>query len=122
MFDNASYLYGNTMVEFALKRGFKMKYLAKYYPQGNELAKSTNKNLMRIIKQTIGQNYRNWHKALTFSLWADRITQKASIDSSPFSLLYGKEAVLPTNTAIPSLALVQFINENPSSSLQARQF
>eukprot|EP00253_Pinus_taeda_P018062 PITA_18062 len=51
-----------------------------------------------------------------------RITVKASIGSSPFSLVYGKEVVHPTNTAIPSLSLVQFIDENPSSSLQARQF
>jgi len=74
MFDNASYFFGNTMVEFALKRGFKFKYSANYYPQGNGFAESTNKNPIRIIKQTIDQNNRNWHKALTFSLWADRIT------------------------------------------------
>ena len=49
-------------------------------------------------------------------------TQKASISSSPFALVYGREVVLPTNITIPSLALVQFIDENPSSSLQARQF
>eukprot|EP00253_Pinus_taeda_P023933 PITA_23933 len=49
-----------------------------------------------------------------------RITQKASIGSSPFKLVYGKEAVLPTNLILPSLALVQFIEESPSSSLQLR--
>jgi len=32
MFDNASYFSGNAMTEFALKRGFKLKYLANYYP------------------------------------------------------------------------------------------
>ena len=36
-------------------------------------------------------------------------------------LVYGKEAVLPTNIKIPSFSLVQFIDENPSSSLQLRQ-
>ena len=36
-------------------------------------------------------------------------------------LVYGKEEVLPTNVTIPSFALVQFIDENPSSSLQLRQ-
>eukprot|EP00253_Pinus_taeda_P031222 PITA_31222 len=49
-----------------------------------------------------------------------RITQKASIGSSPFNLVYGKEAVLPTNLVLPSLALVQFIEESPSSSIQFR--
>eukprot|EP00253_Pinus_taeda_P022331 PITA_22331 len=49
-----------------------------------------------------------------------RITQKASIATSPFNLVYGKEAVLPTNLVLPSLALVQFIEESPSSSIQLR--
>eukprot|EP00253_Pinus_taeda_P022177 PITA_22177 len=46
--------------------------------------------------------------------------QKASIGSSPFKLVYGKAVVLPTNLILPSLALFQFIEENPSSSLQLR--
>eukprot|EP00253_Pinus_taeda_P027520 PITA_27520 len=119
-FYNASYFSGNAMFDFTIKKGFKLKYSANYYPQGNGLAESTNKNLNKIIKQTIEQNHKNWHKSLIFALWADRITQKASIGSSPFNLMYGKEAVLPTNLVLPSLALVQFIEENPSSSIQLR--
>ena len=37
IFDNASYFSGNSMFEFAIKRGFKLKYSANYYPQGNGL-------------------------------------------------------------------------------------
>eukprot|EP00253_Pinus_taeda_P002734 PITA_02734 len=120
VFDNASYFSHNAMFDFAIKRGFKLKYSANYYPQGNGLAKSTNKNLIKIIKRTIEQNHKNWHKSLIFALWANRITQKNSIGSSPFKLVYGKEAVLPTNIILPSLALVQFIEESHSSSLQLR--
>ena len=85
------------------------------------MAESTNKNLLRIIKRTVAQNQRNWHKALIFSLWADRITLKASIGTSPFNLVYWKEAIIPSHLALPSLALVQFIEERPTSSLQLRQ-
>eukprot|EP00253_Pinus_taeda_P034131 PITA_34131 len=42
MFNNASYFSRNAMIEFALKRGFKLKYSANYYLQGNGLAESTN--------------------------------------------------------------------------------
>eukprot|EP00253_Pinus_taeda_P016778 PITA_16778 len=120
VFYNASYFSGNAMFDFAIKRGFKLKYSANYYPQGNGLAESTNKNLIKIIKRTIEQNHRNWHKSLVFVLWADRITQKASIGTFSFNLVYGKEAILPTNLVLPSLALVQFIEEAPSSSIQLR--
>jgi len=57
---------------------------------------------------------------LIFALLADGITQKASIGTSPFNLVYGKEPIIPTNLVLPSLALVQFIEENPSSSIQLR--
>ena len=120
MFDNASYFSGNVITKFALKRGFKLKYLTNYYPQGNGLAESTNKNLIRIIKRTVDQNQKNWHKALIHALWADRITKKDSIGTSPFNLVYGKEVVLTTHLMIPSLSLVQYIDEVPTSSLQLR--
>ena len=109
------------MMEFSLKRGFKLKYSTNYYLQGNGLAESTNKNLIRIIKRTVDQNQKNWHKALINALWADRITKKASIDTSPFNLVYGKEVVLPTHLVIPSLSLIQYIDEVPTSSIQLRQ-
>ena len=97
-----------------------MKYSANYYPQGNGLAESTNKNLIKIIKRIVDQNQKNWHKSLVFSLWANHITQKASIGPSSFNLVYGKEATIPANLALPSLALVKFIEENPSSFIELR--
>eukprot|EP00253_Pinus_taeda_P033132 PITA_33132 len=121
IFDNASYFYGNAITDFALKRGFKLKYSSNYYPQGNGLAESTNKNLIRIIKRTVDQSQKNWHKTLVNTLWVDRITKKASIGTSPFNLVYGKEVVLPTHLMIPSLSLVQYIDEVSASSLQLRQ-
>eukprot|EP00253_Pinus_taeda_P010165 PITA_10165 len=120
-FDNASYFSGNAMTDFALKRGFKLKYSSNYYLQGNGLAESTNKNLIRIIKRTVDQSQKNWHKTLINALWEDRITKKASIGTSPFNLVYGKKVVLPTHLMIPSLSLVQYIDEVSTSSLQLRQ-
>ena len=78
------------MTKFTLKIGFKLKYLANYYPQGNVLVESTNKYLIRIIKRTVDQRQKNWHKYLTFSLSTDGIIDKASIGTYPFNLVYGK--------------------------------
>jgi transposase InsO family protein len=51
VFDNASYFSSLDMNVFALEKGIKLKYSASYYPQGNDLVESTNKNLIKIIKR-----------------------------------------------------------------------
>ena len=65
-------------------------------------------------------HHKNWHTQLYKSLWVDRITSKAAIANSPYSLVYGKEVVLQANLTIPLLQLAQSIPENDSSPLQQR--
>jgi transposase InsO family protein len=84
VFDNASYFSSLEMSNFSLEKGIKLKYSASYYPQGNGLAESTNKNLIKIIKRTVAENHKNWHNALLNALWADRVTPKATVGNSPF--------------------------------------
>jgi hypothetical protein len=105
VFDNASYFSSLEMSEFALEKGIKLKYSASYYPQGNGLAESTNKNLIKIIKRTVIENHKNWHNALLNALWDDRVTPKDAIGNSPFFLVYGKEAILPPHIRLPLLQL-----------------
>ena len=45
VFDNATYFSSIRLTAFAHERGIKLHYSANYYPQGNGLAESTNKNL-----------------------------------------------------------------------------
>jgi hypothetical protein len=111
VFDNASYFSSLEMSEFTLENGIKLKYSTSYYPQGNDLAESTNKNLIKIIKRTVAENHKNWHNALLNPLWADRVTPKATIGNSPFFLVYGREAILPPHILLPSLQLSQKFQE-----------
>jgi hypothetical protein len=105
VFDNASYFSSLEMSDFALEKGMKLKYFASYYPQGNGLAESTNKNLIKIIKRMISENHKNWHNALLNAIWADRVTPKTIVGNSPFFLIYGREAILPPHVLLPSLQL-----------------
>ena len=78
-----------------------------YYPQGNGLVEYTNKNLIRILKKTVIENQRSWHLALPNALWADRVTPKNSLGVSPYTLVYGKESILPPNIMLPSSIIAQ---------------
>jgi hypothetical protein len=106
---------------FSLEKRIKLKYSASYYPQGNGLAESTNKNLIKIMKRIVSENHKNWHNTLFNALWADRVRPKTSIGNSPFFLVYGREAILPPHVLLPSLQLSQKVKEGLSSSRKSNQ-
>ncbi|PKI51045.1 hypothetical protein CRG98_028570 [Punica granatum] len=60
----------------------------------DELLEAANKNVKRIIeKMTV--NYKDWHKMLPYALLAYRTSIRTSTGATPYSLVYGTEAVLP---------------------------
>ena len=81
---------------------------------------STNKNLIRILKETFSENQRNWHSALPNALWADRVTPKISLGVYPYTLIYGREALLPPNIFLLSSQLAQASRGSSSEVLQTR--
>jgi hypothetical protein len=87
--DNAQAFKSNSMIEFCNKYSIKLVHSTPYYPQGNGLAESSNKTLIRIIKKLLAENKKSWDSKLKFSLWADRISNKKSIGTSPFQMVYG---------------------------------
>ena len=83
VFYNAYYFSSIKLTEFVNDKGMKLNYYANYYPQGNGLVESTNKNIIRILKKTVIENQRSWHITLPNALWADRVTPKNSLSVSP---------------------------------------
>ena len=62
---NGSIFIGSKFMEFCRQYVIIMGHSSNYYPQGNGLAKSTNKTLVQILKKNIDRNQRNWHLKLT---------------------------------------------------------
>jgi hypothetical protein len=118
VFNNTAYFSSTLLTEFSLDKGIIIQYSKNYYPQGNCVAESTNKNLMRILKKMVIDNQRNWHNLLYNTLWADRVTPKEAIGNSSYFLVYGQEAILPNGLDLPSLQLAQDSSEEPSSTIQ----
>ena len=53
IFYNESYFSLMKLTKFSLEKGIIIKYFANYYPRGNGVIESSNKNLIRILKKTI---------------------------------------------------------------------
>eukprot|EP00253_Pinus_taeda_P031515 PITA_31515 len=107
--DNSATFKSKKMINFCHKYHITLGHSTAYYPQGNGLAESSNKSLINIIKKVLEENKKNWHKKLVNALWADRLTTKRSIGTSPYQLAYGMEAVFPSSLGIPVIKLLQEI-------------
>eukprot|EP00253_Pinus_taeda_P026880 PITA_26880 len=76
--DNAATFRAKKLVDMCDSMGIKLVHSTSYYPQGNGLAESSNKSLIRIIKKLLEDNKKNWNSKLKYALWADRVTIKKS--------------------------------------------
>ncbi|RVX14390.1 Pol polyprotein [Vitis vinifera] len=83
-----------------------------YRPQTNGAVEAANKNIKRILRKMV-ESSRDWSEKLPFALWAYRTSFRTSTGATPYSLVYGMEAVLPVETEMGSLrvALEQQISE-----------
>jgi hypothetical protein len=52
------------------------------------------------------ESYRDWSEKLPYALWAYRTSVRASTGATPFSLVYGMEAMLPMEVEVPTLRTV----------------
>ena len=63
---------------------------------------------------------RDWDVKLPAALWAYRTTYKVTTKATPFSLVYGLEAILPIEFEVPSLRIAVETRMPMSESLKER--
>uniref|UniRef100_A0A2N9EG78 RNA-directed DNA polymerase n=1 Tax=Fagus sylvatica TaxID=28930 RepID=A0A2N9EG78_FAGSY len=73
-----------------------------YYPQGNGQAEATNRMLLRILSKMVFDYGKGWSSHLADTLWAYRGSTKTATGFTPFSLVYGTDAISPTELLVPS--------------------
>ena len=64
--------------------------------------------------------YKDWHEMLPFALHGYRTTVRTSTGATPFSLVYGMEAVLPIKVQIPSTRILQDAELGEDDWIQTR--
>jgi transposase InsO family protein len=99
--DNGTNFTSSEFQEFAKELGIKIKYASVAHPKSNGQVKKANglvcvglkKRLLRPLKCAAGA----WVKELPSVLWSLRTTPNSSTGYTLFFLLFGAEAVLPTD-------------------------
>ncbi|XP_062100745.1 uncharacterized protein LOC133806667 [Humulus lupulus] len=81
----------------------KLSFASVTYPQGNGQAEASNKVIFANIKKNLEDKKGAWVEELSKVLWAYRTTKRSSTGESPYAMVYGTEAVIPTEVGPPTL-------------------
>jgi ribonuclease HI/transposase InsO family protein len=116
--DNGTAFKSHKVTKFAEKYHIDWRYSSIYNPRANGLAEAFNKTLCKILKKTVAKNKRDWHDRIPQALWAYRTTFRTPTQMTPYSLVFGGEAVLPLEVEIPSLRVA--VHEKLTNDQQAK--
>ncbi|KAK9070324.1 hypothetical protein SSX86_010725 [Deinandra increscens subsp. villosa] len=100
--DNGSQFIGKRTTSFCEAWGIKMVTSTPVHPQANGQAESSNKIIINNLKKKLGDKKGKWAEELPLVLWADRTTSKNATGRTPYSLVFGSEAVIPTEMVMPT--------------------
>ena len=78
-------------------------YSTPRYPQSNGQAEASNKTLLTALKKRLDSVEGKWVDELPDVLWAYKTIARKPTDISPFTLIYGMEAIVPTEIGMPTL-------------------
>ncbi|KAG7548084.1 Integrase catalytic core [Arabidopsis suecica] len=101
--DNGPQFISNDFEDFCSAWGIKLSYSTPRYPQGNGQAEASNKTILSNLKKRLSARKGGWYDELQPILWAYRTTPRRATGETPFSLVYGMEAVVPAELNVPGL-------------------
>ncbi|XP_073051318.1 uncharacterized protein [Primulina eburnea] len=86
------------------------------YPQANGQTEVTNRIIVQALKARLYGKGKNWVEELPSVLYAYWTTPRSCTRETPYSLVYGSEAVLPVEIGQSSTRIESY----PSNNDQAR--
>ncbi|KAJ9542345.1 hypothetical protein OSB04_028851, partial [Centaurea solstitialis] len=101
MCDNGTQFIRERTRRFCDERVIKLVTSTPRYPQSNGLAESSNKVIINSIRKRLKDAKGKWVEELPSVLWVNHTTPRTSTGQTPFSLVYGCEAVLPIEYRLP---------------------
>uniref|UniRef100_A0A2N9FLB3 Integrase catalytic domain-containing protein n=1 Tax=Fagus sylvatica TaxID=28930 RepID=A0A2N9FLB3_FAGSY len=80
------------VTRYASSSRFQHHNSAPYRPKMNGAVEAANKNVKKILSK-MTETYKDWHEHLPYALCAYRTSVRTSVGATPYSLVYGMEAM-----------------------------
>ena len=81
-----------------------------YHPQTNGQADIYNREIKKILEETVSSNRRYWSLKLDDAQWANRTAYKTPIGMSPYKIFYGKPCHLPLELEYKAIWAIKKLN------------
>jgi hypothetical protein len=118
--DNGTQFTAREFKDFCMDSGIKVNYAFVSHMQSNGQVERSNGLILQGLNPRIFDRLtpyaRNWVKKLQSVLWALHTTPSHAMCHTPFSLVYGSGAMLPTEVEHKSFRVQQFIQEQSDDS------
>jgi len=101
--DNGRQFIDKELAKFYTSLGIKHVTSSVEHPQTNEQAKAANKVILVELRKRLDNAKDRWPEELVEVLWAYKCTPQSATNESPFSLVYGADAMIPVEIGEPSL-------------------
>ncbi|KAL0420618.1 UNVERIFIED_CONTAM: Ribonuclease HI [Sesamum latifolium] len=108
--DNGRQFQGRRIQNWCAKLHIKQRFTSVSHPQANGQVEVTNRILVQGIKKRLDRAGGTWVEELTSVMWSYRTTPRGSTGESPFTLVYGTEAVIPVNLGMPHTEYFTLMN------------
>ncbi|GAA0152714.1 hypothetical protein LIER_37544 [Lithospermum erythrorhizon] len=81
------------------------------YPQTNGQVEVMNRTIFQGIKKNLLDSKARWYEEFPRMLWSYRTTPSNATRETPFSLVFGTEAILPVEVCLPNIRQICFDEE-----------
>nr|GEW24695.1 reverse transcriptase domain-containing protein [Tanacetum cinerariifolium] len=100
--DNSKQFADNPFKDWCDKLNITRHFASVKHLQFNGLVERANRSLGEGIKACLGEGNKNWVEELPHVFWDHRTIVKSSHGDTPFSLIYGSEAIIPAEIGMPT--------------------
>ena len=97
--------------------GVKQVFTSIEHPQTNRQVESANRVLLRGLKRRLEKANGTWAEEVPRIVWAYHTTPQSTTKETPFSLLYGSDAMIPVEIQESSPRFQNFVAEESNDCL-----
>ncbi|KAL2251337.1 UNVERIFIED_CONTAM: Gag-Pol polyprotein [Sesamum indicum] len=105
--DNGTQFQGRQITSWLRELKVQQNFTTVGHPQANGQTEVTNRIILQHLKSRISSK-KDWVEEMPGVLWAYRTTPRSTTGETPFSLVYGSEAVIPVEIGEESPRITGF--------------